>query len=566
MKILPKIINQMRILFSVRDKILFIGIVAMMIIVAFLEILGIGLLVSIATMILKPEQFSANVYITQIYSFFGFSNNFTFAITLLTIIGVFMLLKGLFILLVCRLQAWFTYSKGAEFSIRLYANYLLADYQFRLQRSTAELIANMNRVNQLIYNVLLPALQILADCFVILSMGGILLVVMPLTTLGCLTFMLLMVILIIAITRHRNFLYGKELADATVESDKIRLSGLLSLKFIKAKAVEKFFIRKFQTEQQRIVTSNTNLYVLGQVPRIGIESATMLLLLGILIIKLLLKEPTEEILLSLSIILAVMSRLLPAMSRSNYNLALIRQTQYVFDALFEDFVALPPEKSQNAAPITLEKEIELRDVCFSYPGGQEIFHDFNARIAVNESIGVTGATGSGKTTLVDLLLGLLKPQKGMILVDGRNIAENLVSWRKLIGYVPQHIQLWEGSIRENVAFGVPDEEIDDAKVMQALKLAQLYPLVESLPGGIEFRLSDDGNNLSGGQRQRLGIARALYHEPKMLILDEATSALDTETEKAFVEALEILSGKVTMIVIAHRLSTLNKCDRRLAIS
>ncbi len=566
MKILPKIINQMRILFSVRDKILFIGIVAMMIIVAFLEILGIGLLVSIATMILKPEQFSANVYITKIYSFFGFSNNFTFAITLLTIIGVFMLLKGLFILLVCRIQAWFTYSKGAEFSIRLYANYLLADYQFRLQRSTAELIANMNRVNQLIYNVLLPALQILADSFVILSMGGILLVVMPLTTLGCLTFMLLMVILIIAITRHRNFLYGKELADATVESDKIRLSGLLSLKFIKAKAVEKFFIRKFQTEQQRIVTSNTNLYVLGQVPRIGIESATMLLLLGILIIKLLLKEPTEEILLSLSIILAVMSRLLPAMSRSNYNLALIRQTQYVFDALFEDFVALPPEKSQNAAPITFEKEIELRGVCFSYPGGQEIFHDFNARIAVNESIGVTGATGSGKTTLVDLLLGLLKPQKGMILVDGRNVAENLVSWRKLIGYVPQHIQLWEGSIRENVAFGVPDEEIDDAKVVQALKLAQLYPLVESLPGGIEFRLSDDGNNLSGGQRQRLGIARALYHEPKMLILDEATSALDSETEKAFVEALEILSGKVTMIVIAHRLSTLNKCDRRLAIS
>jgi len=314
------------------------------------------------------------------------------------------------------------------------------------------------------------------------------------------------------------------------------------------------------------VTSNTNLYVRGQGPPIGIESATMLLLLGILIIKLLLKEPTEEILLSLSIILAVMSRLLPAMSRSNYNLALIRQTQYLFDALFEDFVALPPEKSQNAAPITLEKEIELRDVCFSYPGGQEIFHDFNARIAVNESIGVTGATGSGKTTLVDLLLGLLKPQKGMILVDGRNIAENLVSWRKLIGYVPQHIQLWEGSIRENVAFGVPDEEIDDAKVMQALKLAQLYPLVESLPGGIEFRLSDNGNNLSGGQRQRLGIARALYHEPKMLILDEATSALDSETEKAFVEALEILSGKVTMIVIAHRLSTLNKCDRRLAIS
>lgn len=185
---------------------------------------------------------------------------------------------------------------------------------------------------------------------------------------------------------------------------------------------------------------------------------------------------------------------------------------------------------------------------------------------MNESIGVTGTTGSGKTTLVDLLLGLLKPQKGMILVDGRNVAENLVSWRKLIGYVPQHIQLWEGSIRENVAFGVPDEEIDDAKVVQALKLAQLYPLVESLPGGIEFRLSDDGNNLSGGQRQRLGIARALYHEPKMLILDEATSALDSETEKAFVEALEILSGKVTMIVIAHRLSTLNKCDRRLAIS
>jgi ABC-type multidrug transport system fused ATPase/permease subunit len=223
---------------------------------------------------------------------------------------------------------------------------------------------------------------------------------------------------------------------------------------------------------------------------------------------------------------------------------------------------LPRESvSTSAAPIELKRALTVERLSFRYrEDAPWIFKDFSLRINAFSSVAFTGKTGCGKTTLADLVMGFLDPVEGHIRVDGRDIRENLASWRARIGYVPQSIYMLNDSIRRNVAFGIEDEAIDDAGVWRALELAQIADFVKGIPERLDTEIGERGVRLSGGQRQRIGIARALYRNPDMLILDEATSALDSETEQAFVEAIGALQGKLTMIVIAHRLSTVEKCD------
>ena len=280
---------------------------------------------------------------------------------------------------------------------------------------------------------------------------------------------------------------------------------------------------------------------------------------------LLLNVPHGTILLSFSLLLAAMSRMLPACSRINYNFTVIRQNlaaaQTVFDAL-----QTPPEQVTGTTSLTFEKEITVEDITFGYRSGTPVLKNFSMTIPRLSSVALTGTTGSGKSTLVDLILGLLKPESGTIKTDGRNIEENLSSWRQKIGYVPQFIFLRDSSIRENIAFGVPPEEIDDEKIWKSLQMAQLDSFVRMLPEQLESFVGDNGIKLSGGQRQRIGIARALYREPEILLLDEATSALDNETEQAFVDALKTLHGQLTIVMIAHRLSTVAHCDISVDLS
>jgi ABC-type multidrug transport system fused ATPase/permease subunit len=230
--------------------------------------------------------------------------------------------------------------------------------------------------------------------------------------------------------------------------------------------------------------------------------------------------------------------------------------------VFEDISGIKPEiTSAGDSEIVFNREIRLDSVAFQYSGAEKpVIEDFTLDIPKNSSVAFVGPTGCGKTTLADLVTGLLKPTSGKVLVDGADIAGNLRSWRRKIGYVPQFIFLLDDTVRANVAFGVPESEFDDARVVECLKLAQIYDFVSELSNGIEHVVGENGIQLSGGQRQRIGIARALYNDPEVLILDEATSALDNETEQAFIDALRTLKGKLTMIMIAHRMTTVENCD------
>ncbi|MBO5762689.1 MAG: ABC transporter ATP-binding protein [Lentisphaeria bacterium] len=305
------------------------------------------------------------------------------------------------------------------------------------------------------------------------------------------------------------------------------------------------------------------MYRIGQLPRLMLETSAMLVALAFFAIMLYWGYSEARIQINFVMLVVVMARALPSLGRMHYNLTQIRQTLPLLESVYPDLLLNPPQPDPTVAPLPLDQSLELQQITFRYPNGKQIFDRYSCTVRACESVAVIGKTGRGKTTVADLLLGLLQPDSGKILADGVDIATAPDRWRKSIGYVPQHIVLLNSSIRENIAFGVPPELIDDAKVLRALRRAQLLDFVNTLPEGLDFFVGDNGNRLSGGQRQRLGIARALYSEPRLLVLDEATSALDTDTESAVVAALNELRGSLTMIVIAHRLTTIEQCDRIL---
>lgn len=269
----------------------------------------------------------------------------------------------------------------------------------------------------------------------------------------------------------------------------------------------------------------------------------------------------------LSLFAVSMVRLMPSMSRIQYSLTTIRHAQGIFEPLSKELCFFEREdKTPKREHLPFNIKMNIESLNFRYnEASPYIFKNFSLDIPRNSSIAFVGPTGCGKTTLVDIILGLLKPDSGKIYIDGIDIEENLPAWQTRIGYVPQFIFLLDDSIRANVAFGVPTDKIDDSRVRECLQIAQILDFIESLPKGIDNLIGENGIRLSGGQRQRLGIARALYHRPEILVLDEATSALDNDTEKAFVDALKALHGKLTIIIVAHRLTTVQNCDRIVEI-
>jgi ABC-type multidrug transport system fused ATPase/permease subunit len=280
--------------------------------------------------------------------------------------------------------------------------------------------------------------------------------------------------------------------------------------------------------------------------------------------------PSSRLILYAAFFLAAMFRLIPSVSRMQYNLILVRGMLYVFERLSGDLNTIPAEKvlpAPDAPEVHFERELAMEHVTFRYaPDRPAVFEDFSMSVKRLECVAVVGPTGSGKSTLIDLIMGFLKPESGRVTADGADIRANLRSWRGRIGYVPQSICLFDDTIRANVAFGVEPDRIDDARVKKALELAQIADFVESLPDKLNTRLGEFGARISGGQKQRIAIARALYSEPELLILDEATSALDDDTETALIDALNSLKGKLTILMIAHRAGSIRHCDRRIELN
>lgn len=350
---------------------------------------------------------------------------------------------------------------------------------------------------------------------------------------------------------------------------KWRLQSIYGIKDVKILNKEHYFASSFGKYSQRNAKLTTEYTVLNNVPRTLLETLSICGILGYLAVCILNSADMSALVPQISAFAVAAMRLLPSVNRINTHMSNIAfyepSVNYVYENV--DFTSYrlhgryEKDYDPHTPPMELKKEIRMSDVSYVYPESDKMILDHAEMVVpVGKSVGVMGPSGAGKSTAIDILMGLLQVQGGKILCDGRDIFENYPSWLSHIGYIPQTIYLTDDSIRENIAFGVAKEDIDDKRVWQVLKEAQLKEFVEELPGQIHMEIGERGVRLSGGQRQRLGIARALYHNPDILVFDEATSALDTDTETAIMEAIENFHGKKTLIIIAHRLRTIENCD------
>jgi len=559
------IIGKLRILLSPADKWRLLGIVALMAVLAAQEIAGLGMLMPLVALFTKPELLTQNRFLNFLNDVPMFSDRRIFLLCICAAAGLIYLLKTLMSIAVIRLQSRFIARQQKELCDRLYRRVMNAPFGFHLQHGSGELVTIMSRAIDLGAELLFPLMLVATDLVMVTALSLVLVLLMPVVTLSCVAVFLVLGAAVYFPLRSLNIRIGERQARGELESRRRMLAGFFGVKSVKAMHREKHFTDSYAAALDEWLPQRAKLFALGQLPRLSMELIAIVTALVVFAAMALLGMPDGTLLLSFSLLIAAMSRMLPAFSRIHYNLVRALQNRYAFDSVMSWLDIADEEADSDKPPLTLNEGIEFRHVSFAYPGrGESVVRDFDLKIPARSSVAFTGVTGGGKSTLADILLGLLKPQSGGVFADGREIGENLASWRSLVGFVPQHIYLIDDTIGANVVFGAPGEA-DADRVKAALETAQLSEFVKTLPDGVDTVIGENGIRLSGGQRQRLGIARALYGNPELLIMDEATSALDDNTEQELVSALDALRGKLTIVTIAHRLSTIEKCDFRICV-
>ncbi|MBN1545866.1 MAG: ABC transporter ATP-binding protein [Syntrophaceae bacterium] len=547
---------------SFKEKVFSLLLIAMMCVSSLFEMLGIGLILPIVAVLARPELMEQNRYLIMVYRIFNPSSHENFIVALCLALIALFAVKNLFLAFQCYIQTQFTLRKGAELANRMFSNYIHAPYRYHLNKNSGYLVGNVSLATTLSHCILFPFMLLCTETAVVTVITITLLVLSPWITLGLILTISLISLAVYYPLRRVNYNLGRTMQHESLEINKFALQGLKAIKESKIRNTEDFFSAEHETHRNAYNRVFAKMLFMGNLPRFMIEVLIVGAGLATLIILILSGKTPGSVVMILTLFAASAIRLMPSLSRIQYNLTMIRQYSYSFSALFSDIEDFEVEYKKDLGHLMgLSKNISLRNISFSYPNQQGmVLQDFSLDISRNSSVALVGATGCGKTTLVDVITGLLKPGKGAVEVDGVNIEENLAGWQRMIGYVPQFIFLLDDTVRSNVAFGLPPDSIDDNKIAECLRLAQILDFIESLPNGINHQIGENGIQLSGGQRQRIGIARALYNNPQVLILDEATSSLDNDTEKAFVDALKNLHGKLTIIMIAHRLTTVENCD------
>lgn len=550
------------------------GLAVLILIGGTLETLGVSMMVPVVDAVMEPDQFMQKSYVKEIAAFFHIQTARQLIIGMLLLLIALFIIKNAYLLFQIYVQNTFvTRNRNRmisrvmrEFLNRPYEDYLGADIPtvFRLTDSD---IPNA-------FQLILVLIQMITEIVVAVSICIVLvLVVSPLISIGCGLLFLGMTLVITKVLKPRLNAIGRKNQEIQSRIAKWRIQSIYGLKDVKVLHREEFFVRNYYESGAIGANVARNYAVMNNTPRLLIETFFIVAMLTFILVFALQGGDFTTLFSKLTAFAVAAVRVMPATNRINTYLSEIAYAQPCLDYLYENLTesmkldvngsvtGLSGGKAEEKPPLTLTDKISLDHISYTYPNTDKpIFTDAHMEVKKGQSVGIMGPSGAGKSTIVDILLGLLHVQEGTITCDGRNVFENYPSWLAKIGYIPQSIYLIDESIRDNIAFGIDADKIDDERIWEALEEAQLKQFVEELPDGLDTTIGDRGVRISGGQRQRLGIARALYYHPEILVFDEATSALDGDTETAVMEAINSFHGKKTMVIIAHRLNTIEKCD------
>lgn len=541
----------------------------MMLVAALLEIGGIGMIPAFVAIVAVPEKVLEFELIEPALTFLNIVNAQDLLIWGSAILVLVFVLKSVYIIFFAYMEARYLFNRRFKISCKMMSAYMQAPYTFHLGRNSSEIVRNIiGEVNILVNSVIQGFLRIGKDGVMSLTILFTLFYFEPLITLVVILLSGLGAGSFILLTQKKMKQLGIEELEHRNKMMKAVYQGINGLKDARVLNRESEFINQYKSEALKSTVIKTYTRFIQQMPRPIVETSAVMGMMLISILMVWQGRSMSAIIPTLTLFAMATVRLMPAVQSISSMYTSLQYNIASLYPLYDDLKLLEKDTKEFQADrrktkkIKLQDRIEVKELSYNYPDASEqALRGVTVTIPKGQAVAFVGESGAGKTTIVDLLLGLMKPTKGEINVDGKNIHENLSGWQRNIGYIPQTIYLADDSLRRNIAFGLPDKEIDDKKIMRAVKSAQLEKLLESLPEGLETIVGEHGTRLSGGQRQRVGIARALYHNPEVLVMDEATSALDNITEQQVTAAIEALIGERTIIMIAHRLTTVMNCDR-----
>lgn len=561
---------------SRHQKIRIVQMFVLMVIAGMMEMLSVSMILPFVNAVTDPDTAMNSEPIRQICSMVKINDSKLFLIVMAILMAGLYIIKNVFLLFQLTVQNKFVSNNMFSVQMKLLENYLGRPYEFFLNIQSGEIMRVIGDDTQRAFSILTMLLAFLSDMIVSGALLIAVLIVSPIVTLAMGVILLFFTLAIQAVTRPILKRAGDEYIVTQAKKNQWLLQAIQGIKEIKLMRKEGFFENQFGKNGRTYAKANYQYQTLAVVPRYMIEAVSMSAFFVIIAVMISTGVEFTRLIPVLSGLAVAAIRLLPAVNRMSNSLAGIAFGEGAIDKLIDNLKIMEEgvkDKNHNIESEDSEKigkinmRVKMNNVDYIYPqGSKKILDQANLIIKKGETIGIVGTSGSGKTTTVDVLLGLLEPKAGTIMVDDIDIRKDMPGWLSNIGYIPQSIFMLDGSIRENVAFGVDKENIDDEIVWRALHEASIDKFVKELPMGLDTQIGERGMRISGGQRQRLGIARALYRNPSVLVFDEATSALDNETEAAIMESISRLYGTKTMIIIAHRLSTIEGCDKIYRVS
>ena len=571
---MKKIWKKMMVLLDGRQKKIMVGLVFLMLIGAVLETMGVGMVVPVMQVVMDENAIQENEYlqvICRVLNLDQSDNTQLMVLLMLALIGVFVV-KNIFLFFQQKAQLKFVYTNQFATSRRMMINFMQRPYEYYLNADTAVIQRSITSDVNNMYGLILSLLQLVSEAIVFVCLAVVSLSLDAWMTIMVSVLLIVVLLVIKCVLKPIMKRAGEENQDYYSGLYKWIDQSVMGIKEIKIANKENYFINEYAKCGAGYVGAVQRYNLFNATPRLLIETVAVAGMILYMMVRILMGADPAEMVTQIAALGVLVMRLIPCANRINNHLTSISYFEPFFmgvsDNLQEeirdesvDYDEETYRRKIEVEKLDIQDKIELKDIVYKYPNSEVlIFNKANMEIPIGKSVGIVGTSGAGKTTVVDILLGLLQLESGEILADGVEVREHYQSWLKNIGYIPQSIFMIDSTIRKNVAFGYADEDIDDEKVWRALKEAQLDEFVRGLPEGLDTGIGERGIRISGGQRQRIGIARALFEDPEVLVLDEATSALDNETEAAIMDSINRLHGKKTLIIIAHRLQTIEKCD------